>query len=187
MNSFARFSRWLAGDAAGNQQAPDPRDVNAMFEATLAQDPESRPHYVWATLRAARSARDLGHDAVSVAEFGVAGGNGLLALERAADAAARFVGIDVEVFGFDTGTGMPEPADERDLPYLIRKGFFPMDEAALRSRLERWWQLRASGSDRYRRRASGSPPTVTSTRRWNGAGDPRSVNADTIAIARSLA
>jgi hypothetical protein len=135
VNSFTRFSRWLAGDAAGNQQAPDPRDVNAMFEATLAQDPESRPHYVWATLRAARSARDLGHDAVSVAEFGVAGGNGLLALERAADAAARFVGIDVEVFGFDTGTGMPEPADERDLPYLIREGFFPMDEAALRSRL----------------------------------------------------
>jgi hypothetical protein len=135
MNAFERFTRWLGGDGIANRPAPDPRDVNAMFEAAVAEHPTSRPQYLWSTLRAARAARDLGHDAVSVAEFGVAGGNGLLALESAADAAARFVGIDVHVFGFDTGTGMPDPVDERDLPYLIRQGFFPMDEGALRARL----------------------------------------------------
>lgn len=97
----------------------------------------SRPHYLWSTFRAARTARDLGHEAVSVVEFGVAGGNGLLALEIAAEQAEAVYGIRVDVHGFDTGSGMPEPKDHRDVPWVIQPGFFPMDEQALRARLRR--------------------------------------------------
>ena len=155
-----RFSRWLAGAPADSEvRPPDPRDVNAMFEAAMVDRRGHRPQYVWSTLRAARTAHDLGHDAVSVVEFGVAGGNGLLALEQAAEAAARFVGVDVHVFGFDTATGMPEPVDDRDLPYLIRAGFFPMDEPALRARLQRGQLVLGPVADTVGTwRAAGHPP-----------------------------
>jgi hypothetical protein len=68
-------------------------------------------------------------------EFGVAGGNGLLALERIADRIGRDLGVRIAVFGFDTGTGMPPPVDYRDLPYVWQAGFLGMDRDRLRARL----------------------------------------------------
>jgi hypothetical protein len=82
-----------------------------------------------------RIAAALGLPRVAVLELGVAGGNGLLALERAAAAASSVSGVAVDVYGFDTGSGMPAPTDPRDLPWLIEPGWFDMDEAALRARL----------------------------------------------------
>jgi hypothetical protein len=91
-----------------------------------------RINYAWGVLHAASVARHLGVERISVLEFGVAGGNGLVALERAAAAAS---GVSVEVHGFDTGQGLPAPEDHRDTPYVHAAGHFPMDEAALRARL----------------------------------------------------
>lgn len=101
----------------------------------------TRSQYLWGTLLGVRIARALGLSRISVLEFGVAGGNGLQALERAAIAASELSGVAVEVYGFDTGTGMPEPVDHRDLPWLIEPGWFELDEPALRARL-RFAQLR---------------------------------------------
>ena len=44
----------------------------------------SRPHYAYGVFAAAKLARRLGYSGVSAVEFGVAGGNGLLALEEIA-------------------------------------------------------------------------------------------------------
>jgi hypothetical protein len=93
-----------------------------------------RPNYAWGVLHAASVARHLGVPRIAVLEFGVAGGNGLVALERAASAASE-EGLEVEVHGFDTGAGLPAPVDHRDTPYVHAAGHFPMDEAALRGRL----------------------------------------------------
>jgi hypothetical protein len=93
-----------------------------------------RPNYGWCVLHAASVARHLGLPRISVLEFGVAGGNGLLALEAAASFASGD-GLEVEVHGFDTGGGLPAPVDARDTPYVHAQGQFPMDEAALRGRL----------------------------------------------------
>ena len=41
-----------------------------------------RPHYGDCMLEAGKLAAKLGHPAISVIEFGIAGGNGLLAMER---------------------------------------------------------------------------------------------------------
>ena len=54
---------------------------------------------------------------------------------RAAAAATELAGTVVEIFGFDSGSGMPAPADLRDAPWLIEPSYFKMDEKALRSRL----------------------------------------------------
>src|SRR5262245_50288865 len=43
-----------------------------------------RPSYTWGVLQAAHLGKALGYPAISVLEFGVAGGNGLVALETAA-------------------------------------------------------------------------------------------------------
>jgi hypothetical protein len=83
-----------------------------------------------------RSARSLGIRAISVLEFGVAGGNGLLALENAASAATSVSGVQIQVVGFDTGAGMPPPEDHRDVPWGVRPGLFAMDPDALRARLK---------------------------------------------------
>ena len=42
----------------------------------------------------------------------------------------------VVVYGFDTGQGMPQPLDYRDLPYLWQPGYFAMDVAKLKARLK---------------------------------------------------
>lgn len=97
----------------------------------------ARPHYLWGVMLGAHTARVLGIERITAIEFGVAGGNGLLELERAAATAAELIGVEVAPLGFDTGTGMPPPTDHRDVPFVIREGYFPMDEGALRARLRR--------------------------------------------------
>jgi hypothetical protein len=47
--------------------------------------PAARPQYVWGVLNGAFLARALGIPRISVIEFGVAGGNGLVVLESIAD------------------------------------------------------------------------------------------------------
>jgi hypothetical protein len=83
------------------------------------------------------TARALGIDRISVLELGVAGGNGLLALEAAAEGAESLLGTQIDVFGFDTGAGLPAVTDVRDAPFAIREGDFLMDEPKLRARLQR--------------------------------------------------
>jgi hypothetical protein len=95
-----------------------------------------RNHYAYLVKNAAELARALGLERVSVIEFGVAGGNGLIEMERCAEAFGRSIGIEIEVYGFDAGSGMPAPIDYRDCPHVWQTGFYEMDEAALRSRLK---------------------------------------------------
>ena len=96
-----------------------------------------RPAYVWGVLQGCALGKVLGYESVSVLEFGVAGGAGLVAMERVAEAAERLIGIRIEVHGFDTGAGLPKPMDYRDCPNLFLDGQFFMDEAALRRELHR--------------------------------------------------
>ena len=99
--------------------------------------PGLRPHFAWGTLSAAWLAKSLGMSRISAIEFGVAGGNGLVELERIATEVSAVYGLEIDVFGFDTGVGLPKPEDYRDLPNLYRASGFLMDEAKLRGRLKR--------------------------------------------------
>lgn len=109
--------------------------TSAWFAWCVDSGVDTRPQYLWPLLQAAGSARALGIPRIAALEFGVAGGNGLLALERAADAVTAVSGTGVDIYGFDTGGGMPAPVDHRDAPWLIEPSYFAMDEAALRARL----------------------------------------------------
>lgn len=96
-----------------------------------------RPHFTWGVLHAAHLARAIGVPRISVIEFGVAGGNGLVSLERIAEHVESVVGVGIDVYGFDTGTGLPKPSDYRDLPNLWRESAFSMDVARLTDRLKK--------------------------------------------------
>lgn len=105
------------------------------FDLRCRLDIFDRPNYAYGVQQGAVLAKGLGLPAISVAEFGVAGGRGLIALERIAQEVAEAYDIEVEVYGFDRGKGLPEVSDYRDLPYTWRKGFFEMDVAELQARL----------------------------------------------------
>jgi hypothetical protein len=108
---------------------------NPTFEQRMRWDLFKRPDYAYGVYRAALTADALGIKKISAIEFGVAAGNGLLALEEVAREVSSHTGIGVDTYGFDTGAGMPPPVDYRDNPYLWQAGFFQMDKEALVSRL----------------------------------------------------
>ncbi len=103
--------------------------LNSVFTSLLAERDliGRKPAYAWGVVHATFLATKLGLDAISAIEFGVAGGKGLLALERIAARASEIFEIRVEVFGFDTGRGLPPPRDQRDLPNLYAESAFAMD------------------------------------------------------------
>ena len=94
-----------------------------------------RPHYGYGLLAAAREASALGIAGITALEFGVAGGNGLLELQRYAKDIHKLTGVAIEVVGFDSGVGLPSGEDYRDLPHRWTSGDFSMDVDALRDRL----------------------------------------------------
>ncbi|MEM1045752.1 MAG: hypothetical protein AAGL24_06360 [Pseudomonadota bacterium] len=107
------------------------------FGLRLDYDIFSRPHYAFCTYYAARQACALGIGRISVAEFGVAGGRGLIELESLAAEVEAELPVKIDIYGFDTGEGLPDPVDYRDLPYIWQAGFYKMDQDALKRRLKR--------------------------------------------------
>src|SRR5262245_51806359 len=79
-------------------------------ELRCALDLYPRPYYAYGVQQAAVLAQRLGVPAISVIEFGVAGGRGLLALESAARNTSSATGVEVHVYGFDRQSGLPPPA-----------------------------------------------------------------------------
>lgn len=94
-----------------------------------------RPQYAFPILRAADLAREWGYRRLTLLEFGVASGAGLLNICSIARSVTEITGIEFRIVGFDTGTGMPAPLDYRDLPEIYAAGDYPMDVARLRASL----------------------------------------------------
>jgi hypothetical protein len=105
------------------------------FEFRLAFDAFQHPAYAHGMYEAAKLALLLKQPAISVLEFGVAQGYGLVAMEEVAREISNKCKVQVEIFGFDSGTGLPSHEDYRDLPYVWRRGFYKMDVETVRSRL----------------------------------------------------
>ena len=108
----------------GRTEIVDSIPVCDQYRAELGTMPGTEPQYAFGVYNAGTLARNLGLRGITAIEFGVAGGNGLVALERIAQEVARHLSIEIAVYGFDTGEGMPDPADYRDLPYVWSRGFY---------------------------------------------------------------
>jgi hypothetical protein len=107
--------------------------IAGSFRARVAHDLVIRPHNAFGILQAADQAACMGLKEITLLEFGVAAGAGLMNMARVARQVTRVTGVSFQIFGFDTGAGMPPPCDFRDHPDLYGTGDFPMDVAALKS------------------------------------------------------
>jgi len=132
---------WLSADEYTH--VPDDAEsaypwLNALQMRITQETPSTlRPNYLWGALQGVHLAKALGIGSISLIEFGVAGGNGLVALDLISERVEDPLGIKTAVFGFDTGKGLPPPKDFRDCPNLYTEGTYPMDVDKLRSQLHR--------------------------------------------------
>lgn len=101
-------------------------------------DISPRPQYLLGIWTAAQQAKKQKVRSICAIEFGVAGGNGLVAMQQEAEAVERETGVEIKVYGFDNGSdGLPPLiGDYRDHPDVWQPGDFPMNEELLRSRLK---------------------------------------------------
>jgi hypothetical protein len=96
-----------------------------------------RPHYGHCLYEAAKLAARLEYPRISVIEFGCGGGNGLLNAEMHISELERLFPVKFELYGFDSGQGLPPPEDYRDFSHYFKSGNFKMNAQHLRSRLNR--------------------------------------------------
>jgi hypothetical protein len=112
------------------------RVCSASIRTKAEWDAVDRPHYLTGILAAADQAFLEGIPEISVIEFGVGSGHGLLALEKYAVAVEQETSVRIAVYGFDTGKGLPKTYGEyRDHPDYWKGGDHPMDEQQLRQQL----------------------------------------------------
>jgi hypothetical protein len=89
-------------------------------------------HYI---LLATAQAKCLGYDTVSLFEFGVGGGGGLLRICNTAKKLTELCGMKYKIYGFDRGIGLPSVIDYRDHPEIWWGGKYQMDYPSLKRKL----------------------------------------------------
>jgi hypothetical protein len=95
-----------------------------------------QPNYILPMVLASAQAVCMGVERISAIEFGVASGRGLLDLCKICEAVTNAVGIEFDVYGFDTYAGLPEIKDYRDHPEIWAAGQYATpDVEALRASL----------------------------------------------------
>ena len=96
-----------------------------------------RPHYNSIIYETTQTAISLGLKRISIIEFGVANGNGLLSIEKYCKKLSRKYNIEYEIFGFDLGdsSGLKPSKNPKDLPYYWGEGQFKMNYETLKSKL----------------------------------------------------
>lgn len=112
------------------------KDKRADFTTRALWNALPYSQYAYGIHHAAVLAKRLQVPEISVLEFGVAGGNGLVAMEAHAGEVASQTGVAIQVYGFDTGEGMTPPQDHRDMPYRFAMGNYRMDVPKLMERLK---------------------------------------------------
>lgn len=84
-----------------------------------------RQHYALSLLHGVLQAAHCGYKKITAIEFGVGGGGGLLALVKAAKYFRDTCNIEIEVYGFDTCSGLPAlTGGYKDHPEIWRQGQF---------------------------------------------------------------
>jgi len=95
-----------------------------------------KPHYESILYEACLESKKLGIDKVSVIELGVAGGAGIISLEKYKKKIEKVLNMQIEIYGFDTGSGLPKIELNEDLPFLWRSGLYNIDKTALENKIK---------------------------------------------------
>ena len=123
------------------ERLPEPLHLNILsifvalfgnYKMRIACDLVVRQQYAFSLLKTAELAKVQGLKSVTVIEFGVAAGAGLVNICDISRNITKLTGVDFKIFGFDSGKGMPPPRDHRDHPEVFSEGSYPLiDRSAL--------------------------------------------------------
>jgi hypothetical protein len=123
------------------ERFPEPLHLNILsifialfgnYKAKIAFDLVVRQQYAFSLLKTAELAKAQGLKSVTVIEFGVAAGAGLINICNISKEITKITGVDFRIFGFDSGKGMPPARDHRDHPEIFTEGSYPLiDRTAL--------------------------------------------------------
>ena len=94
------------------------------FGAQARDGKFGRAEYALSLAHGVYIALNCGYKKITAIELGVAGGNGLRDLCLIADNLESKFDLEIDVIGFDTGTGLPELKDYRDHPEMWHQGEF---------------------------------------------------------------
>lgn len=97
------------------------------LEQKINFDLKIRFQHAYCLLEAAKQAKKIKKKKITVIEFGVANGAGLLNIQKLTKEITKYLDIEFEIFGFDLGKGLPEIQDYRDHPELYSQDDFPMN------------------------------------------------------------
>ena len=95
-----------------------------------------RQHHAYCILKCAEQAKRLNINKITLIEFGVANGAGLMNMSKISKKVTKVTGVEFQIYGFDTGAGMPLPKNYKDHPELYKVGDYPMDLINLKSKLD---------------------------------------------------
>jgi len=140
MKMFKKLARFYIWKRLFYERFTEPLHLNliALFVAIFGSyrqkiefDLILRQNHAYALLNAADQAKSLGYKRVSIFEFGVAAGAGLINLQEIARRVTRVTGVGFDIYGLDMGSGMPQPKSYKDHPELYQVGDFPMNAQKL--------------------------------------------------------
>jgi len=95
-----------------------------------------KPHYESILYEGCLEAKKLGIKKVSALELGVAGGNGMVSLEKYKKKIQKVLDIEIDIYGFDTGYGLPKTENvNEDLPFFWRSDLYKIDKEALEKKI----------------------------------------------------
>jgi len=130
---WKNIDNWYSLAVAVNSEAQKIRQGSLNF---------GKLEYSLSLLHGVHQAILCNYDSIVAIELGVAQGNGLLSLSRAAEHFSQKSGIPIEVYGFDNATGLPQMTGPEDHPEIWSEGLFNMgDPAILKSKLPEFTHL----------------------------------------------
>lgn len=119
-----------------------PQDIFGRFQAFFLdffnRNLLPRMWYAICIVNAVIDAKKYGYDRISVIEFGVSSGNGLYCAELLCEACERQYGVEIDLYGFDSGEGLylaRKGGD--DLPNIFGSGWYRDDMNDVRKRLRK--------------------------------------------------
>jgi len=96
-----------------------------------------RPHYAFGIFFSSSIASQLGYKKISIIEFGCWECEGLLDLEHYASEIEKIFKIEIEIYGFEGGKGMPPPKDYKDRVYQYTEGEMKTSENSSTKKLKK--------------------------------------------------
>lgn len=112
------------------KQLPDaqPIELQKLGYEAIYHDLFEKSFYAYGILLAAEEAKRMGLTRVSIVELGVWYGGGLKSICEICGFLQQTMGMNFDIYGFDTGAGLPELTDYRDHPELWDAGSMKMPD-----------------------------------------------------------